>query len=457
MKPMHVTLIRPDMGHPADRLGVDESRMEPLQLGVLAALTPPDVEVALVDDRVEPIPYRRPTDLVAITVETFTARRAYQIAAEYRRRGVKVVMGGFHATLAPEEVAEHADAVYTGDAEGGWAEVLADAAAGRLRRRYDCASRGRAAAGCCRAASSSAARDYLPLTLVQFGRGCPHGCHFCAIGAFFGQRAHTRPVAEVVAELEAARARTVFFVDDNIVADRSAAKELFRALIPLKLRWVSQAAIDMTEDRELMDLMARSGCLGHVIGFESLDPANAARHGQAGQPGGRAPRLPAGRRGAARPRAADLGRLHDRSRRGHRRLDPRHGGLRPGAEVRLRRVQHPHPVPGDAALPPAGGGGAAALRRALVAPPRLPLQPRRLRAGPHDAAGADRGLLGGAGPLQLAWAPGCAASWSRAPTCARPLRMAIYWGYNGLFRREVAAQAGHGARASGRRAGWAGL
>jgi radical SAM superfamily enzyme YgiQ (UPF0313 family) len=268
---MHVTLIRPDLGHPADRLGVDESRMEPLQLAVLAALTPPDVEVALVDDRIDQVPYDRPTDLVGITVETFTARRAYQIAAEYRRRGVKVVMGGFHATLAPEEVAEQADAVYTGDAEGGWAEVLADAAAGRLRPRYDFPA-GAGQRGVLPRRELFRGKDYLPLTLVQFSRGCPHGCHFCAIGAFFGQRVQTRPVAEVVAELTAARARFVFFVDDNIVANRAAAKELFRDLIPLKLRWVSQGSIDMTEDRELMDLMARSGCLGHVIGFESLDP-----------------------------------------------------------------------------------------------------------------------------------------------------------------------------------------
>lgn len=271
MRPMHVTLIRPDLGHPADRVGVDESRMEPLQLGVLAALTPPGVEVALVDDRVEQVPYGRPTDLAALTVETFTARRAYQIAAEYRRRGVKVVMGGFHATLAPEEVAEHADAVYTGDAEGGWAAVVADAAAGRLRPRYDFPA-GAGQRGVLPRRDLFHGKDYLPVTLAQFARGCPHGCTYCAVGAYFHQRVHTRPVADVVAELQAARARMVFFVDDNVVGDRAAAKELFRALIPLKLRWVSQGSVDMTEDQELMDLMARSGCLGHVIGFESLAP-----------------------------------------------------------------------------------------------------------------------------------------------------------------------------------------
>ncbi len=99
---MKLTLIKPNIGRMEHSLYVDEGRMEPLQLGVLAALTPPDVEVVLYDDRLEPIPYDEPTDLVAITVETYTARRAYEISAEYRRRGVPVVMGGMQATLLPE-------------------------------------------------------------------------------------------------------------------------------------------------------------------------------------------------------------------------------------------------------------------------------------------------------------------------------------------------------------------
>ena len=111
---MKITLIKPNIGRMEHSLYVDEGRMEPLQLGILAALTPPDIEVALYDDRMEAIPYDEPTDLVGITVETYTARRAYEIAGEFRRRGVTVVMGGMHATLIPEEVAEHADAVFLG-------------------------------------------------------------------------------------------------------------------------------------------------------------------------------------------------------------------------------------------------------------------------------------------------------------------------------------------------------
>jgi radical SAM superfamily enzyme YgiQ (UPF0313 family) len=276
---MRIALVKPAIGSREDASHVDEARMEPLALGVIAALTPTDVDVAIHDDRVERIPYETPADLVGITVETFTARRAYAIAAEYRRRGVPVIMGGIHATLAPDEVAAHADAVYLGDAEQGWTEVVEDARAGRLRPRYAYAPGpphpGRPRRDLFRG------KGYLPFTLIQLTRGCPWACEYCAVSIQFGRRTFTRRVEDVIAELRATRPRLAFFVDDNLVADRDAAKALFRALAPLGVRWVGQASIDMTEDPELMDLMARSGCLGHVIGFESvvLESLRAMRKG----------------------------------------------------------------------------------------------------------------------------------------------------------------------------------
>ena len=114
---MKVTFVKPNIGRREHSLYVDEARMEPLMLGVLAGMTPPDVEVAMYDDRMESVPYDEDTDLVAITVETYTARRAYEIAAEFRQRGVPVIMGGMHATLLPEETSQHADSIFLGDAE----------------------------------------------------------------------------------------------------------------------------------------------------------------------------------------------------------------------------------------------------------------------------------------------------------------------------------------------------
>lgn len=270
---MRITLIKPNIGRLEHSLYVDEGRMEPLQLGVLAGMTPADVEVELVDDRIEAIPYERPTDLAAITVETFTARRAYEIAAGYRAQGVPVVMGGMHATLLPQEVGRHADAVCIGDAEPVWKHILEDARRGVLRPLYE---------GTCHLPqpASLTRRDlfrgkgYLPITLLQFSRGCRYTCRFCATSRFFGGRHLVRRIDEVLREIDAQERKLLFFVDDNIVASPESAKELFRELIPLKMRWVSQGSLDMVNDGELMRLMADSGCLGHVMGFESLRPEN---------------------------------------------------------------------------------------------------------------------------------------------------------------------------------------
>ncbi|MCP4662496.1 MAG: B12-binding domain-containing radical SAM protein [bacterium] len=271
---MKITLIKPNIGRLEHSLYVDEGRMEPLQLGVIAGLTPADVECVLYDDRVEEIPYDEPTDLAAITVEVFTARRAYEIAAEFRLRGVPVILGGFHPTLAPDECLEHADALYVGDAEFLWHQVVDDARRGRLRRIY------KSRVGVPQAGGVRPRRDlfqgkgYLPVTLMQFSRGCRFACDFCAISAFFGRRHYVRPIHEVLAEIESQERKLIFFVDDNLLADHEATKLFLRELIPLRIHWVSQASIDMTNDPELMELLVRSGCLGNVIGFESLNPDN---------------------------------------------------------------------------------------------------------------------------------------------------------------------------------------
>ncbi len=273
---MKLTLIKPNIGRREHSLYVDEGRMEPLQLGILAALTPPGIEVVMYDDRMETIPYDEPTDLVAITVETFTARRAYEISAEFRRRGVKTVMGGMHAMLIPEEVMEHCDSVIVGDAEPVWETMLNDLKNGELKPRYDVVQ------PTCPQINVITRRDifegkgYLPITLLQFSRGCSHKCSFCASSVYFKARHYCRPVEDVIKEIKSQKRRLLFFVDDNIVCDHAKAKELFRALIPLKIRWVSQGSMDMLHDEELMRLMVKSGCLGLVIGFESISPESVS-------------------------------------------------------------------------------------------------------------------------------------------------------------------------------------
>lgn len=269
---MKLTLIKPNMGRMMTGSYVDEGRMEPLQIGILAALTPEDVEIYFYDDRMEDIPFDEETDLVAITVETFTAKRAYEISAKYKRKGIPVIMGGMHPTLLPEEVKDHADTVITGDAESVWKHVIEDARNNVLKPLYQGVFTGEPQQGVFPRRDLFKDKGYLPISLMQFSRGCTNACSFCATSVFFKQHQYCRNVEAVVDEIKKQKLKLIFFVDDNIVADPQRAKELFRALIPLKIKWVSQASIDMTKDLELMDLMMKSGCLGNVIGFESLDP-----------------------------------------------------------------------------------------------------------------------------------------------------------------------------------------
>jgi radical SAM superfamily enzyme YgiQ (UPF0313 family) len=260
----HITFLRPSLGE-----GFSADAMTPLVFAILKAHTPSDIVTTMIDERVEPL-RMVPTDLVAMTVETFTARRAYQIAARYRRAGVPVVMGGHHPSMLPEESLCHADAVVVGDAEGIWETVVADAAAGLLQRLY----RSKPGEGGAPAYDRSvfAGRRYAPISLVQAGRGCRFACDFCSIHAFYGTYRAQREPADVAAELRTLPPRRlVFFVDDNLYWRRDAFVALMRALIPLRMRWCCQITIDVARDEELLDLMAEAGCALALIGFESLD------------------------------------------------------------------------------------------------------------------------------------------------------------------------------------------
>lgn len=270
---MKVTLIEPAMIKTKDYGEKPAWVLPPLTLATLAGLTPPEVEVEAVDDRIETIDYDAPRDLVGISVKTFTARRAYQIAAEFRKRGVPVVLGGHHPTLLPDEAREHGDAVVLGEAEGLWAEVLHDAARHQLKPVYQNPVT-LPFANIRVNHAVLAGKKYLPIAMLETTRGCPFACNFCSVTTFFGRGFRHRPPEEVVAEIAQAKQAAYFFVDDNIVADREAAKALFRALIPLKIRWLSQASLTMTKDRELMRLMRESGCAGVLVGMESITKGN---------------------------------------------------------------------------------------------------------------------------------------------------------------------------------------
>jgi radical SAM superfamily enzyme YgiQ (UPF0313 family) len=182
-------------------------------------------------------------------------------------------MGGFHPTLVPEESSEYAEAIVIGEAESLWPQVIEDFRAGRLRRIYKSSQRP-SLGGLKPDRSIFAGKRYLPVGLIEAGRGCHFRCEFCAIQSYFNRTQTRRPTEEIIEEIRRVNKPLIFFVDDNITSNLEQAKEFFRALIPLKIRWVSQASINAAHDEEFLQLIKMSGCQGLLIGFESLNPEN---------------------------------------------------------------------------------------------------------------------------------------------------------------------------------------
>jgi len=275
---MRLTLIQPAMGHRQGESYIRSWQMEPLPVAVLAGLTPPDVDLRFYDDRMEAILFDEATDAVAIPVETYTARRAYQIARHYRERGIPVVLGGFHPTLMPEEAARFADAIVLGEAETVWLEVIDDLRHNSLKARYQ----GEAAplSGITAKRTIFHGKRYLPIGLVETGRGCPFACEFCAVQTFFQRRYRVRPTGDVIHELETlcGSKKLFFFVDDNFVGNMDEGRDLLLALAKLRsrcrLRWVTQMSIHAAHNEDLVGQLAAGGCRGVLIGFESLNTDN---------------------------------------------------------------------------------------------------------------------------------------------------------------------------------------
>lgn len=251
----------------------------PLSLPLLAGLTPSDIDVRLIDENVEQVDVNTPADWVAMTCMTASAPRAYELADAFRNRGISVVIGGIHPSVMPDEVAEHADAVVVGEAEPVWRTILEDVSAGRLKPRYE--DFGWADLNDMPIPRRDLLHSdrYITVNVVQTARGCPHGCSFCSVTPVFGRKYRFRPIPEVVEEVRSLKG-WIGFVDDNICGHPQRGKELFEALIPLKIKWVGQGDLSLSRDPELLSLAARSGCQAMFIGLESVSRENLRATGK---------------------------------------------------------------------------------------------------------------------------------------------------------------------------------
>ena len=246
----------------------------PLGLAYVAAATPEDWEVQIIDENFREFQFES-ADLVGLTAFTSSVNRAYEIAQIYRKKGITVVMGGIHASMAPDEAMCHVDAVVVGEAEGIWQQVLKDFDNGCLQPRYD-GPRVDLTHPSLKPRRDLIQPDYL-WDSIQTSRGCPFNCSFCSVSRYLGREYRKRPAADVMQELSGLKKRWILFLDDNLIGysaeDKKISAELFHRMIESKMdkKWIMQTSINAADDEELLELASKAGCILALIGFETID------------------------------------------------------------------------------------------------------------------------------------------------------------------------------------------
>ena len=272
---MKILLISPVKD--ASKKTVEMIKFPMISLLYIAAMTPGNHEVSIVEEESDPIDFEAECDLVGITCMTATAPRAYYIASEFRKRGKTVVMGGIHPTVLPFETKDFCDCVVTGEAEPVWQQLLTDFENGCLQEFYH--------------GGAAENLDKYPLPkreLIKPGavlgiepivtsRGCPFSCEFCSVWKFFGKRIRHVSVDNVISDIQNSKSSRFMFLDDNIVGDPAYAKSLFLALKDMDIQWVGQASISFSKNEELLRLAHDSGCKGLFFGVESVSEEKIKR------------------------------------------------------------------------------------------------------------------------------------------------------------------------------------
>ncbi len=246
----------------------------------LAALTPNRFEVSVVDENVEELNFDEEVALVGITVMTATSSRSYKIADRYREKGITVVLGGFHPTALPEEAIQHADSVVIGEAEEIWPQLLRDFELGKIKKFYRRKELANLENLPIPRRDLLKRRSYTLFNTIETTRGCPFNCSFCSVSSRFGNSYRFRPVEDIVKEVKSLKGKYLFFVDDNVVGDPRRTRKLFKALTPCKKKWIGQGSLTFAYNEELVKIVAKSGCIGIFIGFESISQASLREAGK---------------------------------------------------------------------------------------------------------------------------------------------------------------------------------
>jgi radical SAM superfamily enzyme YgiQ (UPF0313 family) len=244
-----------------------------LSLHILASLTPNDIDITVVDEEVNEIDFSLGFDLVGISSMTATANRSYQLSDLFRQRGSKVVLGGIHPSILPEEAIQHADAVVIGEAEGCWADVINDFRKGKLQRFYQAPEPDLSKYPFPRRDLSIDKAIFNCLGLLTT-RGCPYACEFCSVTDLYGRKIRHRPVSMVVEDIKQSGSKAFLILDDNVTGHPEYSKKLFEALIPLGITWVGQSSISLAKDKEMLKLCRLSGCVALFFGLESVSPSS---------------------------------------------------------------------------------------------------------------------------------------------------------------------------------------
>jgi radical SAM superfamily enzyme YgiQ (UPF0313 family) len=275
---MKIALISPKGPLYRHRGGIFKKslRYQPLTLTTLAALVPPDLgaDIVLYDEGIIDLPSEIDADLIGMTVITGTAPRAYELAAHFRSRGKTVVLGGPHVTLLPIEAAEHADSICVGYAEDSWPQLLRDFAAGCLKPAYHQGpdfTLDRPQMPFARRDLFDS-RNFLTQAVFEATRSCAHDCEFCVAPAAWGRKQYQKPIDWVIRDIQQFGQKKILFVDLNLISDKEYARELFTRLIPLRIEWFGLSTVLIGHDREFMELVARSGCKGLLLGLETVTP-----------------------------------------------------------------------------------------------------------------------------------------------------------------------------------------